>query len=512
MRFLRPFQRLRREEGMALVMSLGLLLALSITSATALYYTTANERSSNFSKVEHAAFNVAEAGLNDAMALLSNPVNNPMNPWVFCTPPDTTLPCYRTSTYEGGVVTWGGTLDEAAAVWTLTLTGMKTNPTGVPVADTKRVLTAKVPIQPAAEQANTQLAWNYVFSYGTGDPTGCDMTFNSSVELRTRVLVSGNLCLRSSSKMVDGEVLVAGRVNILDSATIGASGAPIDRVDSAGGCKYQFNPVHIPCEGPPANADKVWADTITTSPQMQAVPNPAWDNWYLNSNPGPYYPCQNPTGPVPVFENEAVNRSSPNPALRNRSVPTDFNLTPTSSYTCKTAIGEISWDNSAGQKLLTVKGTIFIDGDVYITESARYTGQGNIYMSGSFKMDGTMYVCAVRVGGAGTECNFTEGAWNPNDTLLTIATNGGGGQSGVNADESIVITSSTEWQGAMFGGNYKARTDSSLKVAGPIIADEVMVNSSIDMYGFAVISEVIPGMPGNALVYAQPKKPELFSG
>jgi hypothetical protein len=38
------------------------------------------------------------------------------------------------------------------------------------------------------------------------------------------------------------------------------------------------------------------------------------------------------------------------------------------------------------------------------------------------------------------------------------------------------------------------------------------VTSSIDMYGFAVISEVIPGMPGNGTVYAQPKKPELFSG
>jgi hypothetical protein len=78
--------------------------------------------------------------------------------------------------------------------------------------------------------------------------------------------------------------------------------------------------------------------------------------------------------------------------------------------------------------------------------------------------------------------------------------------------ESVLITSTTEWQGAIFGGPYKARTDSALKIAGPIIADEVFVTSSIDMYGFAVISEAIPGMPGNATVYSQPKKPELFSG
>jgi Tfp pilus assembly protein PilX len=512
MRFLRQLNiHLKREEGIALLMSLGLLAALTIAAGSALQYTSANQRSADVSKSDHFVFNLAEAGLNDSLALLSNPINNPMNPWVFCTETGMTLPCYRTSTYEGGTVTWGGTLDENTAVWTITSTGVKTNPSGVPVADSKRVLTAKVPIQPAAEQENTTLAWNFIFSYGTGDASGCDMTLDSSVELRTRVMVSGNLCMRSSSKMIDGELLVAGRVNVLDSATVGASGAPIDRVDSIGGCKLGVSgTVHIPCQGPPGNADRVWADTVTTSPQMQPVPNPDWNNWYLNANPGPYYPCQNPTGPVPVFENEVVNRASPNPALRNRSVPTDFNLTPNSSYTCKTAIGEISWNNSS--KLLTINGTIFIDGDMYLTQSGLYTGQGNIYLSGSFKLDGTIYFCAVRLGGPGTQCNFSDGAWNPNDTLLTVATNGAAGQSNMGAAESMLITSTTEWQGALFGGPYKVRTDSALKIAGPIIADEVFVTSSIDMYGFAVISEVIPGMPGNGTVYAQPKKPELFSG
>lgn len=510
MRFLRPPNLFRREEGLALVMSLGLLLTISIAGTTALYYTTANERSSNFSRVEHAAFNVAEAGLNDAMALLSNPTNNPMNPWVFCTSPGMALPCYRTSTYEGAVVTWGGTLDEGAAVWSLTMTGMKTNPTGVPVADTKRVLTAKVPIQPAAEQTNTTLAWNYVFSHGTGDASGCDMTLTSSIELRTRVMAAGNLCMNSSAKLVAGDLLVGGQTKIFSSASVGASGAPIDRADVAGGCKYESNALHIPCQGPPGNADKVWATTITTAPALQPTPNPDWANWYLNANPGPYYPCQVTSGSPPVFENEVVDRANPNPALRNRSVPVDFNLTPGSSYTCKTGVGEISWNNST--KVLTVQGNIFIDGDAYISQSGSYTGQANLYLSGSFRMDGSMKFCAVLSGGTGSDCNWTAGAWNPNDRLLTVITNGAGGQSGVGASESIVITSSAQWQGALYGGPYKARVDSSVKVAGPIISDEVIVNSSIDMYGFSTIGEVVPGMPGNSTVYSQPKKPELFSG
>jgi Tfp pilus assembly protein PilX len=277
MRFLRQLiTHLKREEGIALIMSLGLLAALTIAAGTALSYSSANQRSADVSKSDHFVFNLAEAGLNDSLALLSNPTNNPMNPWVFCTGPGMTLPCYRTSQYEGGTVTWGGTLDEAAAVWTITSTGVKTNPSGVPVADSKRVLTAKVPVQAAAEQANTALAWNYVYSYGTGDPSGCDMTLNSSSQVSTRVLVSGNLCLRSSAKMVDGELLVQGRVNVLDSATVGAAGAPIDRVDAAGGCKLGTSgAVHIPCQGPPGNADKVWADTVTTSPQMPRIPRSA---------------------------------------------------------------------------------------------------------------------------------------------------------------------------------------------------------------------------------------------
>ena len=508
MKSLRPLKLLARQEGIALVMSLGLLAALTIGGGTVLVYTSANERSANVSETDLLVFNLAEAGLNDSLALLSNPSNNPASPYVFCATPSQPLPCYRTSTYEGGTVTWGGTLHEPTAVWSISSTATKTNPTGGSAANVRRVLTAKVPIQPVAEQSNSVLAWNYVYSYGTG--TSCDMSFDSSIELRTRVLVSGNLCLNSSAKQVAGDLLVGGQLKILSSsASVGASGAPISRADVAGGCKYLSNPLHNPCQGPPANADRVWATTITSSPALEPAPNPSWDTWYLNANPGPYYPCQTSSGTPPTFENQVVDRANPNPALRNRSVPSDFNLTANSSYTCTTAIGQISWNNTT--KVLTIAGTIFIDGDAYIGQSGTYTGQGNLYLSGSFK-NTTGYFCAERSGGVGSSCNFTAGAWNPNDKLLTIVTNGAGGQSDVNADESIVIGSSAQWQGALYGGPYKARVDSSVQIAGPIIADEVVVLSSIDMYGFSTISEAAPGMPGSATVYAQPKKPELFSG
>jgi Tfp pilus assembly protein PilX len=511
---MRPIRSLfNREDGIALVVSLGMLLVLGIAGATTLHYTTANQRSASVSSGTHVAFSVAEAGLNDALALLSNPTNNAMNPFLFCTAPGMTPPCYRTSTYEGSTVTWGGSLDSVNAVWTITTTGTRTNPSGTPVADLKRVLTAKVPVQPAAETSLENQAWNYVFSYGTGDPSGCDMTIQSSVELRSRLLVSGNLCMRSSSKIVAGDLLVGGEVRVYDSASVGQSGQPITRADVAVGCRLGWSgslgTLHSPCQGPPGNADRVWADTITTTPAMQTAPIINWDSWYLNANPGPYYPCQSPSGPVPTFENEAVTLSNPTTSTRNRSVPTDFDLTG-NTYTCRTPMGEISYNNTT--KTLTVKGNLYIDGDVYLSEDAKYDGQANLYLSGSFRNNGYKF-CAVANSSPTGSCVSSGGsAWNPNNELLTIIAGGPGGQPDVNNDESIYLGSSSDTQGAFYGGPNKIRIDGSAQVAGPLISDEVLVNSSIDLNGFSTISEVIPGMPGNVSVYAQPQKPQLFAG
>jgi hypothetical protein len=265
--------------------------------------------------------------------------------------------------------------------------------------------------------------------------------------------------------------------------------------------------VHDPCQGPPTHADKVWATTITSDPGVLAPPPVDLDGWYAKASPGPFYPCQVSSGTPPVFENEI------SPKLRNRSVPGSFNLTPSNSYTCKTMAGEnpwgeLSWDNST--KVLTVRGTIFIDGNAYVSQSGTYDGQATLYLSGSFLINNAKF-CAVK---SGANCDYASGAWDPNTRLLTIVADGDGGQTGVSAGDSLAFSGRdiTEWQGAMYGGAYRVQLNAGIKAAGPIIADEVVLNATVQEQGFSTLSEVPTGMPGNLLVAAQPDSPELYSG
>lgn len=501
-------KRLLPEEGVALVFALGSLMTLTIVGTTIAYYSSAGSRDSARSKASGTSFQLAEAGLHESLAVLSNiPANDPADPTLLAT---------RTSTYSTGTVTWGGTYDTTNAKWTITSTGKVTNPAGlgIPPSESTRTITAKVPIRPVATQALEVTSWNYIFSYGTGDPTGCDMTLSSSVVIKTRLLASGNLCLTSSSQLQGSstEVLVGGQTKIFGhSASIGNFGSdPVARLDSTNGCRLDSGGVvqHNPCQGPPANADHVWASTITSSPNLQAAPTPDWTGWYSRSSPGPTETCTgaNKVGTPPTFDIDT---------LRNRNAPA-ANLTPSATYVCKTylgseQVGELSWNNST--KTLTVLGTIFIDGDAQVTQGGRYTGQATLYLSGSFYMGGSSKMCAVVVGGTGSDCDWTTGSWDPNTRLLSVVTNGGGGFSGsVAADTTVNIDSSAMWQGAIYGGPFKARVQSSAKFAGPIIADEVVLSSSVQSSPFGFIGTAPTGLPGNDTVYARPDKLELFSG
>ncbi len=76
-------------------------------------------------------------------------------------------------------------------------------------------------------------------------------------------------------------------------------------------------------------------------------------------------PCTTSTGSPPKFDTAS---GVPDNSINWSATPTTvINLTPGASYTCKsmagsTILGELSWDNAT--KLLTVKGTIFIDGSI----------------------------------------------------------------------------------------------------------------------------------------------------
>src|SRR3954447_537431 len=81
MRFqLRVPQRLRSERGMALIMAIGITSVLGIAGATAVAYSTSGAQEAQQSGSRQNAFSLAEAGINNAMAVLNLPTNNALDP------------------------------------------------------------------------------------------------------------------------------------------------------------------------------------------------------------------------------------------------------------------------------------------------------------------------------------------------------------------------------------------------------------------------------------------------
>jgi hypothetical protein len=209
------------------------------------------------------------------------------------------------------------------------------------------------------------------------------------------------------------------------------------------------------------------------------------------------------SGTPPVFENETVNPT------RNNSVPTVFELTPASSYTCRVGpaeapFGELSWN--ATSRVLTVAGTIYIDGSARVTNGFlnQYNGQATLYLSGTFLINNGSKLCG---GVSGSNCDFA--AWNPNTEMLTIVADGNGGQAGTG--NSILIDNNAEFQGGLFATESLAFMNNA-RSDGPMVGDTVTLANNVTTDAFPTITTVPVGMPGNPQVYAQPNPPQLYNG
>ena len=530
----RTARLLRRDErGVALVLALLILLVLAIALSSTIYFTSTNSRSAAYSKADQTALALAEAGINNALAIVMNPDNRRF------LRRETLLPAQSSATrttYEGGDVVWWGKLDRTSdpASWLITATGIVKNPTGPGATDVRRTLTTTVPIGQGVLQSELGV-WNWVFSEATGHP--CDTTFLNQGAIFTKVYVRGNLCLQNQAN-VQAPVFVGGKLyNAQPGTGVGTSSKPVTDAYIGNGCQFKSNGAYyVPCvvNGTGGAQTSVYSSNLVTSGTAPGVftgvtlPHVYWDDtdgsWYEQASPGPWNPCWDPsqrqygpdgvmsTGPVPKFDTMVWN------ALRQEWEPDGFNqgpggnmpggpfnLTPDVSYTCRTANGELSWDNSAHQ--LTVKGVIFIDGDVYseikTNVVASYRGKGVIYVSGSFFM-GSTKLCAVP---AASDCNWD--AWDPNTTILIIASHNQNRQPNVAVGDGVEVKSSS-FQGGFYS-DYNVQLDTASQVQGPIVSAGTVTigNRFASTFPPITIDPLgIPGVPPNP--YAE--QPTGFSG
>jgi Tfp pilus assembly protein PilX len=542
-------RRIRRDEqGFALVIALAVTVVFSMTVITVIESASSNSRSSDMSKNRISAFDLAEAGIANANALMT--AKNPYDPHLLhpqgtyaqadCANP----PANPTGTpllgntcspivynLDGGTATVWGWLDSSTANWTITSTGQVTRNAFASIPATK-TLTVVVHIRARASQQNVTPAWNYVFVKDTTSSV-CNITLDQTTTLTSSLYTEGNLCFKNSASISETNAAdpvlleVRGKLVWLSGASKGVGqSSPLQEVTSAkigGGCATLAvtNPGHT-CVRPPTGSDYFYVKSGGYSATADQIASPSltstdWDNYYQTSTISRLSPCAAGGLASTNFDNDTT---------RNTSLTTAFNLTPATNYTCQTknangyVIGELDWD--ASSHILSVRGTIFIDGNMTINGLVKYRGvnkygthpsgsdgsdglggMGVMYVSGTVSLSNSGVFCGwdtVHDTAAynGSSCDFS--AWTPATSMLMFVAHGG-----------VTLNQSSYFQGAIFSdGNVSL--GQSAQTEGPIITNTLTLGQSVQMKPLPGLADLPLGAPGNPNSSGYPEQPSYGSG
>jgi Tfp pilus assembly protein PilV len=537
-------RRLRNEEGIALVFALMALLVLGIALTSVIGYTTSNQHSANLSKTRLNAYELAEQGLNFTTSIL-----NKQNAFQQATLPSTqgTATDFANVDGFGGDIKIWGTLDKTVspAMWTVHSVGTALNKFGSSSQSHEIIATIKV--RPKLSQDLNAAAWDYVFStQKTASAGACDVQLNNSTDVEAPFYVAGNFCFNNSGNLIEASktvnVTVLGQIIWSNNAsgTLGTSSQPVSTLKAGGSCvtqQGQTQNTHTcsPHVGGGSGTDAIYtkaggytvasaADVIDTSAY-----NADFTKYYSEANPGPAHGCAtvaddgtgvaptaSPTN-APTFDNNypAFNLAYTGAGVNGSTAYTTaapFNLTPSgTNYNCiglddaGHVAGQLKW-NSASNTLY-IKGVVYIDGSITISNSSvvTYQGSATLYITGTFTMASTKFCAAV----SGTDCDFT--AWNPSTEMLIIATNGTSTTSNSPIGNSVTLSNSAHFQGGIFATN-NVSMGTSAQADGPMIANSVVVANSVKFYPLPGIDTLPLGAPGNNNTHATPDQPQIIKG
>jgi hypothetical protein len=163
-----------------------------------------------------------------------------------------------------------------------------------------------------------------------------------------------------------------------------------------------------------------------------------------------------------------------------------IDLMPASSYTCRVwqgsnLVGELSWNNSS--KVLTVKGTIWFDGELIMngTQKGTYDGEGTIYFRKKINISNETELCAMP--GCATS------GWDPNTKLLALVTE-------APDFASFDLQNFAKFQGAVYVvGGFKLQNNALMH--GPVIASAVDVQNNGLPDDWPPLTSLLDGMPRN---------------
>jgi Tfp pilus assembly protein PilX len=448
---------LREESGFALVVALGVMIVLTILVSSLIGYASSNQRAAQLSARDLQALHYAEGGLNGAYSVLiqqSSSGGNAAAPNLLgcsgsvapsdCSNPTPDVFCIAvaagcTAATAGSASVYGyftGTNPQTvngiavpASTWLLVATGYANNPNTGRV--TAKGAMAQVKISPLSLTTNAVAAvWNHLFVTSPLIPNVCALSFSgNSVTVSAPLYVIGNLCLGSNgtgASIIEQtqpvDVQVGGKLVLLGGSKVGADSThQIASGVVGGGCtSVSVSSSTTPCS---PNGFNYWVKTTDTFiPNDAPTKTPAQAaSDYANFDPGPKHSCEAGTNPPPLAASVFDNDTAGNLGNEPNDSASSFELTPNSSYSCISqngaSVGQLTWNNST--KTLTVNGSIFIDGNLTISQPTTYTGSAVLEVAGTITFNGnTTTLCAT-----GPPCNTSPGAWqgsSGNNAMLTL--------------------------------------------------------------------------------------------
>jgi len=506
---------LRADDGIALIMALGIMLVLTISTVAMISYVSQGSRNSNVSSARVTALSLAEAGIGTANSIITTAANAALPTLLGCTASgnNSALPCTDLSVTEpGGTVHFHGLYEQGSGnegSWTITAYGDVPNPTGA--ADLKKTVTAAVSITGGGTQNNISI-WNYVYSTAP-QGSGCEVTLSGTqVTIDVPLYVTGDLCLTGTQAAIventaNGgqpvDVRVGGTVSYIGTqTTVGTATTPLTSGIASGGCITASNATAHPC----TTADN-WFVKTTDTPITATPPTIDLAGWYTNASPGPKNPCgastPSPVLPASTFDNDSTMNGS----------ASTFDLTPSTSYNCVTSTGTLSWN--ASTKLLTIGGTIFFDGNVTSSNSAAmYHGLATIYVNGTLSFTATqtslLAGCPDSPSTPTHQCAFADvsSEWNPSKDMLIFIT------SKTNGTAINFSGTQNEFQGGLYCDPTSTvnLSGTQTKVEGPIICGKFSWGTQTKLFPLPTITSLPPGapLPPNAPATISP--PVMTSG
>jgi Tfp pilus assembly protein PilX len=457
--------RLGREDGISLVIALGVLVVLAALSTSAMAFTRSNQHNAVLSQADLQARTTAESGLNAAYSLLSRESatgGNPSTPSLLgCAASTTSIgasdcsspqplcmavagACVAGSAKSQGTASvygfFSGTnpqtffgVNVPAATWLFLSTGYAANPDGT-VDGKLAMATAKISPLGAGQVA---AVWNHVFLTAVLGAGTCQLNLQgNTTSIDIPIYTNGNVCLGSNGSGVTVaetagkpiDLMIGGKLVLVGGSKIGADSAhPITSGVVVGGCTtVSVSAATTPCS---PTGFSYWVNSVDTwvpneAPSLTAT---QMATNYASFDPGPLHPCQTGTTPAPpaasAFDSTLSGAGVEPDTSGSVSTGSAFELTPNFSYSCLSqngaSVGRLTWDNTA--KVLTINGSIFFDSNLTISQSATYTGAAVIEAAGAININGNgTKLCAV-YSSQSNNCDWTN--WQgttSNRSMLTL--------------------------------------------------------------------------------------------